>query len=646
MCGIVGYLDWSAGTDAVKLKEMADAIEHRGPDDSGFLLTDRVGFGHRRLSVIDLASGHQPMKVSDSGGDKFWIVFNGEIYNFKDLRTDLEAKYKFETNSDTEVILRLYQEHGTNCLKMLRGMFGFAIYDFEQNQLFIARDHLGQKPMYYWQHENGFAFASEIKSLLALEPSLRELDQEALYEYLTVRIITPPRSMFKNIKKLPPGHFLTLKQGEVNIQRYWQLDYTEKLSGNLSEVTARLDEQVKESVKYHLVSDVPVGAFLSGGVDSGLIVAQMSGITGGGFDTFTGDVDYKGYSELPAAQQLSDKYKTKNHALRFTPDLVESLPDILWHLDEPSDSLSVAMYYICKLARKHVKVILGGDGGDELFGGYDRYYGNVYASRYAMIPGVIRNQVIGRVLDMIPDGSWYQSVGHKLKWMNYIANHKGAERYAKSLSYFYFSDKYKADLYTPSFLSQVGAFDPEYSIKKHFDNANANELIDHMLNSDSMIRMPDHPVMTLDRMSMAHGLEARAPFLDHKLAEFCAKIPVEMKVKGRQRRLIQLELAKKYIPEELIYRNKQGFASPITYMLEQQFKLIYRTFLKDSRLVDKGYLNGDFIAELLQAHVSGKFDHGQRLWLICSAEIWFRLYIDGEGKDGITELLVSAASNA
>lgn len=640
MCGIVGCINRVKPIDDSKINAMADVIGHRGPDDSGLLVAANVAFAHRRLSIIDLDSGRQPMQTADG---KIWITFNGEIYNYLELKYELEKKYKFKTSSDTEVLLHLYEEYGPDCVQKLRGMFAFAIYDHRKQELFIARDHLGQKPLFYWQSQDGFSFASEIKSLLNLEPELRVMNSEALYEYLTIRIVTPPRSMYKDIKKLPPGHVLRYHNGKLEIKKYWELNYREKLTEDLPQVVEELDLQLKETVKYHLVSDVPVGAFLSGGVDSGLIVAMMHSLNGGGFDTFTGDVDYRGYSELPYANLLAEQYNTNNHVLRFTPSLVDTLPDILWHLDEPSDSLSVAMYYICKLAKKHVKVILGGDGGDELFGGYDRYYGNVYASYYALLPAIVRRQLVRRILDLIPDGGWYQSISHQVKWIDHIASHKGGERYAKSLSYFYFSDKFRESLYTQKFLKNVQAFDPEYNVKKYFDAANADDVIDRMLNSDSMVRMPDHPVMILDRMSMAHGLEARAPFLDHKLAEFCARIPSKMKIKGRTRRLIQLELAKKYLPEKLIYRKKQGFASPITYMLAKEFQLIYRAFLKSSRLVEEGYLNGNFVAKLLNDHISGKCDHGQRLWLLSSAEIWYRLNIDNQGREGIGNCLRRAA---
>lgn len=635
MCGIAGYVD-PAGADHSSLAKMTQALFHRGPDDDGLLIDGSVGLGHRRLSIIDLASGQQPMSISDGAVS---IVFNGEIYNYRELRKKLEPRYHFKTNSDTEVLLRIYEEMGESCISKLRGMFSFAILDRRKNCLVIGRDHLGQKPLYYWHDGEHFAFASEIKAILALKPELRQLNPQALYEYLTIRIITPPRSMFKEIRKLPPAHCLVFQDGKVDIRRYWQLDYRDKLTGSLAEVTGQLDEQLRESVRYHLVSDVPVGAYLSGGVDSGLIVAMMANQTDEPFHTFTGDVPYKDFSELPYAKLVDDRYKTNNHVLTFKPSLAQSLPELIWHMDEPSDSLTVAMYYISRLAREHVKVVLGGDGGDELFGGYDRYYGNVYASMYAWLPAVLRKQIVGRILDLIPEGAWYQSHAHQAKWINSIAFYQGAERYAKSLSYFYFSDRFRQALYTPAFLNTVGVFDPEVSIKEHFDQANADELIDKMLNSDSVVRMPDHPVMITDRMSMAHGLEARAPFLDHKLAEFCARIPVKMKVKGRQRRLIQMELAKRYLPPEVMQRKKQGFSSAITYMLADEYQLIYRTFLKRSRLVEENILNAEIIDKLLEDHLAKRSDHGQRLWLLSSAEVWYRMYIDGVGKEGIVEML-------
>lgn len=635
MCGISGYINKN-GANEVDLQRMNSALYHRGPDEVGTFVRGNVALGQQRLSIIDLSNGQQPMSNEDGS---IWITFNGEIYNFQEIKKTLNDKHFFKTNSDTEVIIHLYEEKGVKCLNDLRGMFAFAIYDFKKNSMFIARDHLGQKPMFYWHDGENFAFSSEIKGLLALNPSLKEMDLNALYEYLTIRIITPPRSMFKNIRKLPPAHYLIFQDGKISINRYWNLNYESKLKGDSNSIKDELEEKIKETVKYHLVSDVPVGAFLSGGLDSSLVVAMMSQFVDGSFKTFSGDVHYKNFSEIEYARIVAKKYNTESHELSYLPSLIKTLPEIVWHLDEPSDSLSLAMYYISELASKEVKVALGGEGGDELFGGYDRYYGNVYASYYALIPRFIRKQIFDRAIKIMPEGFWYQSMSHQLRWMHQISFYEGGERYSKSLSYFYFSNGYYEDLFSKYFKSQVEGFDPEASIKNFFNCENAVELIDKMLYSDSMVRMPDHPVMILDRMSMAHSLETRCPFLDHKLAEFCAMIPPQFKVKGKKRRIIQLELAKKYLPREIIERKKQGFSSPFTYLLENEYRTLFEKFLKNSRLVEDNYLEGDIINKLLVDHLDKKSDHGQRLWLLCNAEIWYRMFIDGMNKDELYEEL-------
>ena len=569
----------------------------------------------------------------------FWITFNGEIYNFKDIKKELEKKYQFKTNSDTEVILNLYADKGEDCVKYMRGMFAFAIYDSRNKKLFLARDHLGQKPLYYYHDGNTFLFASEIKAILEIEPKLRQLDCNALYEYLTIRIITPPRSMFRNIRKLAPGHSLAFQNGKLEIKPYWQLKYEPKLRGDINETIEELDRQVEASVNYHLVSDVPVGAFLSGGMDSSIVVAMMTKFMDQPVMTFSGDVPYQNYSELPYARMVAEKYKTSHHELTINPSLIRTMPDLVWHLDEPSDPLSVCMYYLSNLTRKHVKVVLGGDGGDELFGGYDRYYGNVLVSYYGILPTSVRKHVFGKILNFMPEGFWYRSLSHRIRWIHQMSFYRGGERYAKSLSYFYFSDGYKKTLYTDQFRSMVGMFDPNRCLREYFESDNASETIDKMLYVDSMTRMPDHPNMILDRMTMAHGLEARAPFLDHKLAEFCASIPPMFKIKGTKRRIIQTELAKRYLPPPLITKKKQGFSSPLSYLLADEFKHLYKTFLDTSHLVRDGYLNQAAINILLHEHLSKKIDHSNRLWLICNAEVWYRMYIENQGRDAITILL-------
>jgi asparagine synthase (glutamine-hydrolysing) len=599
---------------------MNRAVQHRGPDDFGLFMDSNhnAGLGHRRLSIIDLSGGKQPMSNEDGS---LWITFNGEIYNYQDIKKQLTDHHNFKTKSDTEVILHLYEEKGEECLKYLRGMFAFAIYDQSNKEKFV--------------------FASEIKSILALNPELNQLNPEALYEYFTLRIITPPRSMFLKIKKLPPGHFLVFQNGKTKIEQYWDLKYEPKFKMDLPDILTELEKKLENTVRYHLVSDVPVGAFLSGGMDSSLVVAMMRKHATGSIKTFSGDVSYENFSEIPFARMVADKYHTDHHELKIYPSLIRSLPDLVWHLDEPSDPLSVCMFHISALARKEVKVVLGGDGGDELFGGYDRYYGNVLVRYYSSLPDNLRKHVLGKVIQLMPEDFWYRSYSHRLRWMHQMSFFDGAERYAKSLGYFYFSDGFKRSLYSERLLDSVHAFDPEASIKRHFNSDSAKELVDKMLHTDSMTRMPDHPNMILDRMTMAHGLEARSPFLDHKLAEFCARIPPKFKVRGFQRRFIEVQLAKKYLPPALIKKKKQGFSSALPYILADEFKLLYKIFLKDSSLVRDEYLNKAAIDLLLQEHLSHKMDHGNRLWLLCNAEVWYRMFIENQSRDNIRDLLLS-----
>ncbi|MCP4004880.1 MAG: asparagine synthase (glutamine-hydrolyzing) [bacterium] len=641
MCGIAGIVD-PQGVSRDALQGMMQVLRHRGPDDEGMLLKGCVGFGHRRLSIIDPETGQQPMSNADG---TVWICFNGEIYNYRELRAELEPHCSFATNSDTEVILRLYERYGEACVTRLRGMFAFAIYDHARRKLFAARDHLGQKPFYYHHDADTLLFASEIKGLLAAKPALREMDPNALYEYLTVRIVAPPRSMFRAVRKLPPAHTLTFENGQVEVKRFWSLDFNRKLSLSFDEATDELERRFLESVKYHMVSDVEVGAFLSGGLDSSLIVAMMSKVSENPITTFSGDVPYERYSELPYANLVSQRFGTNHHPLTIEPSLVRMLPKQVWHLDEPSDPLSLCVYHLSELASKHLKVVLGGDGGDELFGGYDRYYGNSYASYLALLPQAVRKRVLEPLLGLMPAGFWYRSVSHKLRWILDMSYHRDGSRYAKSLSYFYFSDRYRDSLYTEKFRSEVAAFDPEGSIKQYFDTDNASELVDRMLHSDSMIRMPDHPVMIQDRMTMAHGLEARAPFLDHKLAEFCAQLPPRFKVKRNKLRRIEQELGRRHLPAELSRRKKQGFSSALPYLLADEFRTLYDVLLSQSRLVAEGILHKAAIDELLKAHLEHRADHGNRLWLLCNSEIWYRMFIDGESVDALQETLMRGSAD-
>jgi asparagine synthase (glutamine-hydrolysing) len=631
MCGICGKVQ-PEGVSCTDLKLMTDTLKYRGPDDEGFTLRGIAGLGHRRLSIIDLDGGHQPISNEDG---RLWIVFNGEIYNYQELRDRLGNSHQFSTNSDTEVILHMYEELGKECVKELRGMFALAIWDTRDQTLFLARDHLGQKPLYYVHQGERFAFASEIKALLSEDSSLREVDPRGLHQYLTLRIIAPPLSMFASIRKLPPGHTLTYQGGNVQIERYWDLHYEPKLEMSEAEFLDALEQKVMETVRFHMVSDVPVGAFLSGGMDSSIIVGMMSKIAEVPIKTFSVGVPYENYSELPYARAVAEKYGTEHYEEDIFPSLVRILPDLVWHLDEPSDPLSAPMFYIAQMASRHVKVVLGGDGGDELFGGYDRYYGNQYVDYYARLPYAFRKHLMGQFLRLLPEGFWYKSLSHKLRWLNQMSFNKGGLRYARSLGYFYFSEQHRDSLYGPRLTGKLNGYDPEEAIYSYFDCDNASQILDKMLYADSMVRLPDHSVMIVDRTTMAHGLESRSPFMDHKLVEFVARAPVSYKVRGRNLRYMQARLAERYLPPELLYRKKQGFSSALPYLLADEFKTLYQTFLNDSHLVRDGYLRAEAIKKLLGEHLARKVDHGNRLWLLCNSEIWYRMKIEDESKDEI-----------
>ena len=635
MCGIAGYINPS-GVDETLIKKMTDSIRHRGPDGHGIYIDHKrnVGLGHRRLSIIDLEGGKQPMASPDNN---YWIVFNGEIYNYKSLRKKLEKDYYFKTNSDTEVLLALYQKYQDQCLYYIRGMFAFAIFDRIRNRLFLARDHLGQKPLYYFHKGKVFGFASEIKALLAAEPSLAKMNTKALYEYFCLRIITPTRSMFQQIEKLPPGHCAIFQNGWFDLHCYWKLNYKNKFKADINEIEEHLDEKLTDTISHHLVSDVPVGAFLSGGLDSSLVVAKMSELLDKPVETFTGDVPYGEFSEASSAQLVADRYLTKHHVLTIWPSLIRLMPDLVWQLDEPSDSLSVCQYLLSEKIKNHVKVILGGDGGDELFGGYDRYYGNVYADLYGLLPKVIRNKVLSKAISMLPESAWYKGLKNKLKWINEMSFCCGGERYARSLSFFYFLVGRDEQLYTEKFRKEADMFDPYAAIKNYYESDQADDIIDRMLYSDCNLRMPDHPNMILDRMTMAHGIEARSPFLDHVLAEFCAAIPSKFKVKGLKLRILEKKLAKSYLPKDLFKKQKQGFASAMPYILSEEYKMLYDFFLSDSHLAADGYLNGDYIRDLVKQHFSRKQDNGNRLWLLCNAEVWYRLHIERVDRNSLTQ---------
>jgi asparagine synthase (glutamine-hydrolysing) len=628
IAGIVGTLD-PQGSD---IAAMLQALAHRGPDGEGIFNDGLAALGHRRLSIIDLEGGRQPLRNAEG---TIWLVCNGEIYNYVELRGQLEARgHRFVTHSDCEVIIGLYEAYGDRLLEHLRGMFSFALWDSRKQRLLAARDHLGQKPFFYIAQPNRFAFGSEIKALLALDPTLRQLNLTALDQYLALRIIAPPLTMFRGVHKLPPGNMLVLERGAQPIVRpYWDLQFTPKIETSEERLIDELDERIVESLRLHMVSDVPVGAFLSGGLDSSLLVAMLVKRLGvKDLPTFTIGLPYKQFDEAPHALNVATRYHTQHHELTIRPSLKEILPDLVWHLDEPSDPLSLCAYHLARFARKSVKVVIGGDGGDELFGGYDRYYGNLYAGYYSKVPQILRRQVLGPALTLIPGAGWYKSVGHQLRWLHRLSFLEGSERYAASLAYFYFDTDRRKTIFTEASHAALEGADAERALRAPYE-ALAGDAVDRMLYADSKIRLPDHPVMISDRMTMAHGLEARSPFMDHRLAEFAARLPSALKVRGRSLRYIQRKLAARYLPPEILSRSKQGFSSALPYILKDEYREFHVRYLQDSELVRAGILARAPIQTLLQEHASGRIDHGNRLWLLINSEIWYRMMILGQSRE-------------
>ena len=642
IAGIVGTLD-PRGSD---IAAMLQALAHRGPDGEGTFNDGFAALGHRRLSIIDLEGGRQPLRNAEG---TIWLVCNGEIYNYVELRGQLEARgHRFVTHSDCEVIIGLYEAYGDRLLEHLRGMFSFALWDSRKQRLLAARDHLGQKPFFYIAQPNRFAFGSEIKALLALDPTLRQLNLAALDQYLALRIIAPPLTMFRGVHKLPPGNFLVLERGAQPIVRpYWDLQFTPKIETGEERLIDELDERIVESLRLHMVSDVQVGAFLSGGLDSSLLVAMLVKRLGvKDLPTFTIGLPYKQFDEAPHALNVATRYHTQHHELTIRPSLKEILPDLVWHLDEPSDPLSLCAYHVARFARKSVKVVIGGDGGDELFGGYDRYYGNLYAGYYSKVPQILRRQVLGPALTLIPGAGWYKSVGHQLRWLHRLSFLEGSERYAASLAYFYFDTERRKTIFTEASHAALAGADAEGALRAPYE-ALAGDAVDRMLYADSKIRLPDHPVMISDRMTMAHGLEARSPFMDHRLAEFAAHLPSSLKVRGRSLRYIQRKLAARYLPPEILSRSKQGFSSALPYILKDEYREFHARYLQDSELVRAGILARAPIQTLLQEHASGQIDHGNRLWLLINSEIWYRMMILGQSREdfrqGSSDLEIAAA---
>jgi asparagine synthase (glutamine-hydrolysing) len=639
MCGICG--EWSPfGADPSSLDRMNGTLVHRGPDDEGSVVLGEAGLAMRRLSIIDLAHGHQPIANEDSTA---WIVFNGEIYNHQELRRGLiERGHRFRTESDTESILHLYEEKGERAVDDLRGMFAFAIWDSRRRKLLLARDRFGQKPLFWRFDGKRFLFGSEIKAILAGMPH-PEIDLRSLDEYLTLRFISSPRTMFAGIQKLPPAHLLVLdasgQEPKVEVRRYWQLRFEPKKRVSEADVVEEGRFRIREAIESHMLSDVPVGAFLSGGMDSSLVVAMMKEITGEPFKTFSIGVEAQDFNELPFARQVADHCGTDHHEEMVWPDMVSLLPKMVYHLDEPSDPIAACMYHSAALAARHVKVVLTGDGGDEIFAGYDRYFGFRWIRLYAALPEAVRRYLLGPAIYALPDTAGYKTLAQRARWMHELAFHEGGRRYAQATAFFRFGQEGKGGLYTGRMVAKLAGIDPMESVVRGFDEALAGEDLDRMLAADIATRLPEHSLMLTDRMTMSQSLESRSPFLDHRLAEWVATLPVDYKLNGKTLKYLMRRVASTYLPDSILKRPKQGFMFPLGYWMKGPLLPVLENLLTGSVLIEEGIFRREPVERLIREHLAQKADHHVRLWLILNVEVWYRMFVRGEALEDLSGLL-------
>jgi asparagine synthase (glutamine-hydrolysing) len=625
MCGITGFI-----TREIKDREASEAlldlmcrvIEYRGPDEQGMTVEGRAALGMRRLSIIDLAGGQQPIYNED--GSKF-IVFNGEIYNYRELRRDLESRgYRFKTNSDTETILHAFEEYGTNCVRHLRGMFAFAIWDKREESLFIARDRVGKKPLFYSHTAAGnFVFGSELKTLLTHGEISRDIDHAALDAYLTFGYVPEEFCIFRDAKKLAPGHFLVFKNGRVDTQKYWDFDYS-----NNSEIKSEeeyieaLREKIREAVKVRLISEVPLGAFLSGGVDSSSIVGMMSQILDKPVKTFSIGFNEDSFNELKYARIAAKHFNTEHHEFTLTPDFVSIVDDLVWHFDEPfSDSSALPTYMVSKMARDFVTVVLSGDGGDELFAGYTRYVIDRERSGLEKLPAALRRSVLRPVSQALP---------HAARGKNYLYNASldATDRYIDSVSQF--NAPRRGYLYSAGFRAKLnGDFGRgEELFQTLAESVSTDSQVDRLLYLDSKTYLPGDILTKVDRMSMAASLEARVPLLDHELIEFVVGMPAELKLKGLETKYIFKKAMEGLVPREILYREKQGFGVPIGDWINAQLKDRIYSDLTERKAIERGYFDPGYIKTLLDEHRRGRRDHSHAVWVLWMLELWHRRYID------------------
>jgi asparagine synthase (glutamine-hydrolysing) len=623
VCGIAGMV----GRDdevvsAAQVRRMTQTIIHRGPDDEGIYVNGRVGLGMRRLSIIDLVGGKQPIHNEERS---IWVVLNGEIYNFPQLREELISRgHEFYTHSDTEVIVHLYEEMGADCVTKLRGMFAIALYDERRKLLLLARDRLGKKPLHYSLCDGRLFFGSEIKTILSVAPQLAELDPEGVLQYFYYGYIPDPHSVFTRIEKLPAGHLLEYCGGQISTRQYWDVPcYGTHRGVAEEEILEHLERRLAEAVRIRLISDVPLGALLSGGVDSSIVVALMARASSAPVKTFSIGFRAEKYDESEHARMVAEQFGTEHHELIVDPDIEDTLSHLTGMLEEPfGDSSMVPTYHVCRMARQHVTVVLSGDGGDELFAGYDRYLISVKRSRFDRIPGwagvLYRNELHNRL-----PASVY---GRNLAWN---ASLTARDRYLDSVSYLPALHRERS-VFSGDFLASMATLgNPLAQFQNYYDNAPATDALSRLLYLDTKTYLNGDILTKVDRMSMATSLEVRVPMLDHLFVEWVAGLPVQWKLNNGIRKYLLKKLAERLrIPVQLLHRKKQGFALPLEDWMRGEDRTKFFNILLEPRTLQRGYFRPRAVRGMVDEHVHGRRNRSGVLWKMLVLELWHRNFLE------------------
>jgi asparagine synthase (glutamine-hydrolysing) len=616
MCGIAGFLNIECSQERAEqlIDSMCQVIRHRGPDDQGTWTDNGVALGMRRLAIIDLSGGHQPIYNEDRN---ILVVFNGEIYNYRQLQQELQERgHHFETDSDTEAIVHAYEEYGDDCVKHLRGMFVFAIWDKKRKRMFIARDRFGKKPLnYYWDGQR-LIFGSEIKSIL--EAGIpREINDIALDEFLVYRYIPTPITLFKNVMKLPAAHILIYEHGQITTKRYWDLSFEPTCHDDEATAMERTMALLKDSVQVRLMSEVPLGAFLSGGVDSSIVVALMSQMMSQPVKTFSIGFEEEEYNELPYARQVAKHFQTDHHEFFVKSDLVNVLPQLVWAFDEPfGDSSMLPTYYVSKLAREHVTVALSGDGGDEIFGGYEQYQREYLIHQ---VPAPLR-LALGHTSQLLPDG-----VRGKKRLGTWLRDYGTRSIEAAML----FPDYERAAIYTPEFYAQVSNHRPyerhlrEYRRYQHLDATARMQCV------DARTYLIDDILVKVDKVSMLNSLETRAPLIDQDLATYVASLQPSVRLHNGKSKYLQKRIAEDLLPKEILARRKKGFDIPLSRWFSGELNDYARATLTSKKAQERGLFNPEIVNKLLDKDGATQFvNHGSDIWCLICIELWFQEYMD------------------